>query len=79
MISLFRDYYTLRTIRDNWEDFWSNYHRNNHWNYVKLRDFFIKIKLHRRRCSECSKIISCYGYKGVYDMCNDCFDKAHPY
>jgi len=76
---LFRDHYTLRKQRDWYENQQSKFRRWKHWEYVKFRRFFIKIKLHRRRCSECSLIIPCYGYEGIYDMCTDCYHEANPY
>lgn len=55
-----------------------DWYRWKHWNFVKIRRWFINHKLHRRRCSECHKLIEYYGYEGIYDMCTDCFYEAHP-
>lgn len=65
---------------DNWFE-WkqSVYMRWKHWKFVNIRRWFIKHKLHRRRCSECHILTDYYGYEGIYDMCTDCFHEAHPY
>jgi len=79
MISLFRDYYTLRGLRDYVEDKQSAFRRWKHWTKVDVRRWMINHYLYRRRCSECCMLIDSYGYEGIYDMCTNCFHEAHPY
>lgn len=76
---IFRDYYTLRSQRDWYEDRQIDFSKWKHWTKIKIRRWMIHHHLYRRRCSECCILIDCYGYEGIYDMCSDCFGEAHPY